>query len=88
MNQLTSKRLIVFGAGAALISVAPAIIQIWTELKFGNLASDPHWVRPIPTPFEQFVLGFPAMTFFATSMTVGVLMLLAGYIGRRRRKSK
>jgi hypothetical protein len=86
MNQLTSKRLIVFGAGAALISVAPAIIQIWTELKFGNLATDPHWVRPVPTPFEQFALGFPARTFFVTFMTVGVLMLLAGYIGRQKSK--
>jgi hypothetical protein len=78
----------VFGAGAVLISVAPAIIKIWTELGFGNLASDPHWVRPIPTPFEQFILGFPARTFFFTSMTAGVLMLLAGYIGRRHQKSK
>jgi hypothetical protein len=84
VSQLTSKRLIVFGAVVVLISVAPAIIKIWTELKFGNLASDPHWVRPIPTPFEQFVLGVPARTFFVTFMTVGVLMLLAGYIGRRK----
>jgi LPXTG-motif cell wall-anchored protein len=88
VNHLTSKRFIVFGAVAVLISVAPAIIKIWTELEFGNLASDPHWVRPVPTLFEQFILGFPARTFFVTFMMVGVLMLLAGYIGRRRRKSK
>jgi hypothetical protein len=87
MNQRRSNRLISFGAAVMLISVAPAIIKIWTELEFGNLASDPNWIRPVPARFEQFILGFPARTFFVALVTLGVVMLLAGYIGRHSQKS-
>jgi hypothetical protein len=87
MNPRWSNRLIGFGAAAMLISVAPAIIKIWTEFEFGNLASDPNWVRPVPTRFEQFILAFPARTFFVVLVTLSVVLLLAGYIGRHHRKS-
>jgi hypothetical protein len=87
MNRQRSKRLVIGGAVAILIAVVPAVIKTLTELKFGNLASDPHWVRPVPTPFEQFMLGFPARTFFVALVTTGVVMLLAGLIGLRHRKS-
>jgi hypothetical protein len=87
MNLRWSKRFIVSGAAAVLISIVPAIIKVWTELASGNLASDPNWVRPVPTLFEQFILRFPVRTFFVTLVPVGVVMLLAGYLGLHRQKS-
>jgi hypothetical protein len=41
----------------------PNAFKVSTELHYGNLGSDPHWIRPIPTPFGAFLLNFPVGIF-------------------------
>ena len=61
-----------------LVAIGSELYKLNTELKYGNLGSDPHWVRPTPTTFDAFVLGFPvsALIFMA------VVLLVIGIVRR------
>jgi len=70
-------------SGAALIVVGAVLLYLRfeTELKFVDLTSgNPHWHRPTATTFDRFVLSFPA----GTLSLGGVILLMAGWLARRR----
>ena len=64
-----------------LVAIGSELYKLNTELKYGNLGSDPHWVRPTPTTFDAFVLGVPvsALIFMAVVLLViGIVRKFSG----------
>jgi hypothetical protein len=71
--------IMILGAALLAFGIGSGLYQTGTALRFGNLGSRPDWVQPTPTPFDEFVLGFPVRVFIIT----GVGLLVAGYVGAR-----
>jgi hypothetical protein len=49
-----------------------AYLKMETQLKLADLTSgNPRWVRPVPTRFDEFVLGLPV----GALLIIGVVLL-------------
>lgn len=73
----------VFGAAVLLADGLFAYFKVETQLKLADLTSgNLRWVRPVPTRFDEFVLGLPV----GVLLTIGVVLLAVGYVGKRCQK--
>ena len=75
------KTFMICGGLVLLIAIGAEVYKVNTELKYGNLGSDPHWVRPTPTAFDEFVLGFPVSVLVLTAIAFlvgGIVQKLPG----------
>jgi hypothetical protein len=70
------KAIMIFGGLLLLTGIASAYLKIETELKFTDLTSgNPNWVRPAPTSFDVFILGFPV----SGVIVAGATFMIVGY---------
>lgn len=84
MKRRWPRALVVSGVVALLSSCVPAFLKFNTEVNFSNLGSSPYWVRPTPTPYDQFMLQFPAKAFFVVVLIAGLAMLVTGLLRAKR----
>ena len=78
---MASKNLFDLRRAGLLVAIGSELYKLNTEVKYDNLGSDPHWVRPTPTTFDAFVLGFPvsALTFIAVVLlAIGIIPQILG----------
>jgi len=82
-NQRWSTAAVVFGTAVLLADGLFAYFKIETHLKLADLTSgNPRWVRPVPTRFDEFVLGLPVDVL----LTIGLVLLAVGSVGKRCQK--
>lgn len=72
----TSSKIKIFGALLVAGGVISGIVRINTELKYGNVASSPHWVPRTPTGIDAMFLAIPA----GSLVVAGLIVLIAGYV--------
>jgi hypothetical protein len=79
MSGLWPKAVMIFGVLLLLIGGISAYLKVAAQLKFADLTSgNPNWVRPNPTSFDIFILGFPVRAV----IVAGAALLIIGYLLR------
>jgi len=77
MSGVWPKAIMIFGLLLLLIGVVCAYFKIAAQLKFADLTSgNPNWVRPDPSSFDVFILGFPVRAV----IVAGAALMIIGYV--------
>ena len=81
VNQRWSTAATVLGAAILAADGLFGYLKLELQLKLTDLTSgNPRWVRPVPTRFDEFVLGVPVDAL----LIIGVALLTVGYLAKRR----
>lgn len=79
MSGLWPKAIMIFGVLLFLVGVVSAYFKSAAQLKFADLTSgNPNWIRPGPTRFDVFILGFPVRAV----IVAGAALMIVGYVSK------